>query len=91
VYILLSLITIYAVYKLYRYLRGRVAPLKNLKALTDVQAHVGTNGSGNTVNINIKMSNESLSMAPEEIPLQNVGEGNTPRRSLSTRAAKSYF
>lgn len=91
VYILLSLSAIYAVYKLYKYIRGRFTPVRNLKALTDVQAHAGTQGSGNTVNINIKTSNESLALAQEEIPLQTLQEENTPRRSLRPRAAKSYF
>jgi hypothetical protein len=97
VYILLSLIIVYAVYKLYRYLRGRVAPLRNLKALTDIQASTGTNGSGNIVNINIKTSNESLSGNPETIPLQELEgssvRGNNPelRRSRHLGTTKSYF
>jgi hypothetical protein len=91
VYILLGLLAIYAIYKLYKYTRGRCTPLRNQKALTDVHAHAGTQGSGNTVNIYIKTSNESLSVSQEEIPLKTIQDETTPRRSLRPRAAESYF
>jgi hypothetical protein len=45
-----------------------------MRALTaplgEVQTSTRTAGSGNTVNINIKTSNESLSLEQGDIPLQ---------------------
>jgi hypothetical protein len=78
VYILLGILAIYAIYKLYSYTRGRCTPLRNQKALTDVHAHAGTQGSGNTVYINIKTSNENLSVSKEEIPLKTLQDETTP-------------
>jgi len=68
-----------------------------LKFHSTTDANPGTAGSGNVVNINIKSSNESLALAPEDIPLRTLppsgnkdaeSETRTSRRLRSTR---SYF
>jgi hypothetical protein len=99
VYILISILAAYALYKLYqlyKYLRTCFSPYRGMRALTaplgGVQTSTRTNGSGNTVNINIKMSNESLSLGQGDIPLQSSHqpiEGDIkPRRSLRPRVSK---
>jgi hypothetical protein len=95
VYILLTMIIIYVLYKIYRYIRFRFAPQRKLKALTapqsEVETFTGRSENGNAVNINKKTSNESLSVGQEELPLQTKREEVTPRRSLRNKVAKSYF
>jgi hypothetical protein len=98
VYIVLSILGIYVIYKLYKlykYLRERFTPTRGMQALTaplrEVQTSTRTDGTGNTVNINIKTSNESLSVGSADIPLQPLEEDTKPRRSLRSRVAKSYF
>jgi hypothetical protein len=52
-------------------------------------------GSGNTVNINIRTSNESLTVEQGDIPLlssqHSIDEEGKPRRTLRPRSTKSYF
>jgi hypothetical protein len=99
-YILISILGVYMLYKLYklyRYLRDRCS--KRPKAITgsygERQPMARTEGHGNTVNISIKTSNESLSVEQGDIPLhsshQSIEEDSRPRRSLRTRTTKSYF
>jgi hypothetical protein len=70
-------------------MRALTAPLR------EVQTSRRTDGTGNTVNINIKTSNESLSVGQGDIPLhrarQAIEEEVQPRRSLRPRVSKSYF
>jgi hypothetical protein len=100
VYILFSVIgmyMLYKLYKLYRYLRDRFS--RRPKAITatcgEVLPLARTEGLGNTVNINIKTSNESLSVEQGDIPLHSshhsIEEDSRPRRSLRPRTTKSYF
>lgn len=102
VYILISIFAMYTVYKfyqLYKYLRNRLFSSRSTRALTaplrEVQTSAKLDGSGNTVNINIKTSNESISLGQGEVPLQNssqsIEEDAIPRRSLRPRVSKSYF
>jgi hypothetical protein len=101
VYILLSKFIIYALYKiyqLYKYLRIRFSPSRSIRAITatlrEVHTLTRTDGTGNTVNINIKTSNESLYVGSGDIPLQSSHqstEDTKPRRSLRPRVGKSYF
>jgi hypothetical protein len=99
VYILFSVGIMCTLYEMYRYLRSRFTRARGIMAVTtplgEVQASTRTNGSGNTVNINIKTSNESLSIDPGEIPLHNlqhlIEEDTRPCRTLRPRSAKSYF
>jgi len=75
VYICLLLIGLYILYKMYNCLKGKV---NCVKFLTDAT------GSGNLVNIKIHMSNESLSMAQEDVPLRELNSrtpDSKPRRS----------
>jgi hypothetical protein len=99
VYIVLVLISLYALYKLYKYVRGWWTGSGGLKALTapilEARASTGPGGLGNTVNINIKTSNDSLVADSEAIPLrdsvQSLKEETPTRRSLRPRLTKSYF
>jgi hypothetical protein len=102
VYILVSIFAIYSIYKfyqLYQYLRNRFFSSRSRRALTaplrEVQTSAKLDGSGNTVNINIKTSNESISLGQGDIPLQSshqsLEEDALPRRSLKPRVNKSYF
>jgi hypothetical protein len=73
-------ITIIILYGLYRFIRWLITRWRNGKLLREVTASreqrlslpMGASGSGNVVNIKIKTSNKSLAMSPEAIPLQNV-------------------
>jgi hypothetical protein len=101
VYILLSMMGMYILYKIrvYKYIRSRLAKTPALRAITaplkEVQASARTDGHGNIVNINIKTSNESLSVGQKDSPLhgsqQSIEEDTKPCRSLSPRVSKSYF
>jgi hypothetical protein len=72
VYIVLILISLYAFYKLYKYLKGWWTVNGRPKVLTapplEASASTGPGGLGNTININIKTSNDSLVGDPEAIP-----------------------
>jgi hypothetical protein len=98
-YGLLGIILIYALYKLYRYVRSHYRPGRTLRALTappgGVQVPTETSGTNNIVNISIKTSNESLASDAEAIPLRTLPhsspEESKSRRSLRPRVTKSYF
>jgi hypothetical protein len=100
VHILFSIIGVYVLYKLYRlyrYLRNRFTrrPRAITAACGEALTMARTEGHGNTVNINIKTSNESLSVEQGDIPLHSshhsLEEDSRPRRALRTRTTKSYF
>lgn len=63
VYICLILIGLYILYKLYNCFKGKVSCVN---VITDIR------GSGNIVNIKIHISNESLAMAQEDVPLREL-------------------
>lgn len=102
VYIILTLISMYGVYRLGRFLVRRwLNKNKTIRAImgpnTDAESSTGLGGARNVVNISIKTSNESLTGNPEAIPLQEMDSGSTTgttpelRRSRRFRATKSYF
>lgn len=102
IYTLLSLLVIYILYEmyqLYRYLRKRFVLAESRRALTaplgEVQTSAWFDGSGNTVNINIKTSNESLAVDQEGTPLRDLNQSEEeearPRRPLRPRTQKSYY
>jgi hypothetical protein len=97
-------ITIIILYGLYRLTKFVVTHCRNCKALRAITAKTEclslpaeACGTGNVININIKTSNESLSRSSEAIPLQHIEDGarrdSTPdlRRSKRGKANKSYF
>jgi hypothetical protein len=101
-YILTSIVIVYGLYKLVRFLFPyckRNTALKTIAASTT--EHLGltaeSSGRGNVVNINIKTSNESIASHPEEISLRNLeqvtsfGETGEVRRSRLIKSSKSYF
>jgi hypothetical protein len=99
VYFILVLISFFALYKLYKYTRNWLLSSRRPKALTaptlETNVPIGSGGLGNTVNINIKASNESLVAGHEGTPrkgsVQSLEEEVPPRRSLRPRSSKSYF
>jgi hypothetical protein len=100
-YIAITLIALYGVYRLGRFLLQRWQTNKILRAITSAKNGLDlateTRGAGNVVNINIKTINESLAMNPEAIPLQDLDISSTKdsnpelRRSKCLRTPKSYF
>jgi len=85
VYICLLLIGLYTLYKFYTCLKGKI---NCVKSLTDAT------GSGNTVNIKIHTSNESLAMAQGDVPLRELDSRTPdakPRRSIRLRTSTSCF
>lgn len=100
-YILITLISIYEIYKLGRFLLRHGLRNKTVRATMgptkDAELSTGPSGARNVVNISIKTSNESLTGSPEAIPLQDfdssVTKGSTPelRRSRRLTTTKSYF
>jgi hypothetical protein len=91
VYILLSIVVIYTLYKMYRCFRARFVKTKGMLALM-IQTAKGANGSGNTVNINIRTSNESLTIEQGDIPLHGSQHSvDEEARTLRPRSTKSYF
>jgi hypothetical protein len=100
-YISITLIVLYGIYRLVRFILARWLKGKTLRAITgtisDLDTSLKTSGAGNIVNISIKTSNESLTNSPEAIPLQDLESssvrGSTPelRRSRRLRTTKSYF
>jgi len=85
VYVCLSLLVLYILYKVYNCLKTRV---HCVKAFTDA------NGSGNVVNIKIHTSNESLALTLEDVPLHDLNAQSpevAPRRSNRLHLAKSCF
>jgi hypothetical protein len=100
-YISISVIILYGLYKLVKFLVNRWRSCKTLRAITATAEHLSlpaeASGAGNVINISIETSNESLAGNPEAIPLQDIERGsrgdNTPelRRSKRVKANKSYF
>jgi uncharacterized membrane protein len=85
VYVCLTAIGLYIMYKLYNCLKTKV---NCVKAITN------TNGSENVVNIKIHTSNKSLAMAQDDVPLHELNSPMPeakPRRSDRLRSAKTYF
>jgi hypothetical protein len=100
-YIVVTLISIYGVYRLGRFVLKRWSGNRTVRAIMgpseNVELSTKSSGAGNVVNISIKISNESLSGSPEGIPLQDVQSSSTTgsnpelRRSRRLRTSKSYF
>ena len=86
-FLVLSVVFLYLLYKLYIYARQR-APgwfcTQEVAATpTNVSYTVGQDPRGSTVNINIRNSNDSLQLTDAPSP--------SPKRSLRPRVAKTYF
>jgi capsule polysaccharide export protein KpsE/RkpR len=80
--IVLSILTLYGLYKLGQFVAKHCKSSKTLQAIAATTTdHLGifteSSGTGNTVNTNIKTSNESLAVNPEAIPLQNLDVAST--------------
>lgn len=86
-FLVLSIVFNYLLYKLYACIRQRAAIWFCRKEVpttpADVSYTVGQRDKGGTVNINIRNSNDSLQLA-DDTP-------QSPKRSLGPRVAKSYF
>jgi hypothetical protein len=85
VYVCLIAVGLYIVFKLYTCVKSKA---KCFKDFTD------TAGSGNVVNIKIHTSNESLAIAPEEVPLNEMHSPPPevkPRRSSRVKASRTCF
>jgi len=86
-FLVLSVVFAYLMYKLYIYARQRTPGWfckKEVSAApTDVSCTVGHEPRGSTVNINIRNSNDSLQLTDATPP--------SPKRSLRPRVAKTYF
>jgi hypothetical protein len=81
VYIVLSILITYGLYKLGKFLAHRCRTNKTIQAIAASTAdHLGltteSSGTGSIVNISIKTSNESIATNPEAIPLRDL-EGAT--------------
>jgi hypothetical protein len=94
VYILLGILVIYILYKMYRWFRNSCMKTKGMLALT-AQTAKGADGSVNTLNLNIRTSNESLTVEQGDIPLHSsqhsIDEPARPHRHLRPRSTESYF
>jgi hypothetical protein len=101
-YIAITAIIMYVLYKLVKWLYSRWKVCSTLKEITATSEQrlslpMGSRGSGNVVNIKIKTSNESLALNPEAIPLQSIegGSGKSSpqelRRSKRVKTGKSFF
>ena len=99
-YIFIVLVFLYIAVRLILCLKSkgtcrRVAGVLKFHSTTD--ANPGAAGSGHVVNINIKTSNESLAIAPEDIPLctlppsGNKDPESEARPSRRLRSSRSYF
>jgi hypothetical protein len=88
---------LYRLYTMCRHLRDRFTtrPRAIIATCGEAQSMARTEGHGNMVNINIKMSNESLPVEKGDTPLNSshhsIEEDSRPRRSLRTRTTKLYF
>jgi hypothetical protein len=99
--IIMGIYALYKLYKLYSYIRERFYPSRDMRVLTaplgEIQTFTRTDGTGNKVNILIKISNESIASHAEAIALRtfehvtNLGETGELRRSRRVRSTKSYF
>lgn len=101
-YIIVSIVVIYGLYKLVKFVFPRCKANTALRAIAaSTTEHFGltteSGGRGNVVNINIKTSNESIASNPEKIPLRtldeltNLKEKGEVRRSRRLRSTKSHF
>jgi hypothetical protein len=100
-YISLTIIILYGLYRLIKFIVTRCRNSKALRAIAAkaecLSLPAEASGTGNVININIKTSNESLSRSSEAIPLRDIEDGarrdSTPdlRRSKRGKANKSYF
>jgi hypothetical protein len=96
-YILVTLISMYGIYRLERFIFRRWPRRAIMGPSENVELSTRSGGAGNVVNISIKTSNESLSGNPETIPLQDLESSSTKgsnpelRRSGRLRTSKSYF
>jgi hypothetical protein len=100
-YIPITLISIYGIYRLGRFLLKRGIRNKTVKAIIgpteNTELSTGPSGARTVVNISIKTSNESLTGNPAAIPLQDLdsssarGSRPEPRMSRRVRTTKSYF
>jgi hypothetical protein len=80
VYICLSIIGLYVIYKLYICCKGKAHCIRSLTDAT---------GTGNVVNIKIHTSNESLAMAQEDLPLRDL---NSPSaHTMSRRSSRLHM
>jgi hypothetical protein len=85
VYACLIVLGLWLTFKLYACVRRKAKCFKNLAEAT---------GAGNVVNIKIHTSNESLALAPEEVPLTNLHftpPEATPRGSRRVKGPRSCF
>jgi hypothetical protein len=100
-YIIVSLISIYGVYRQGKFVLRRWLRHRTVKAIIgtteDLELSTRSSGTGSIVNINIKTSNESLSGNPEALPLQALDSDSTKsgtpelQRSRRSKTTKSYF
>jgi hypothetical protein len=68
---------LHALNRVYNCVRSCYQPLQKHRALaelSDVKTATEATDAGNVVNINVKNSNESLSVVQEEIPLQDSNQ-----------------
>jgi hypothetical protein len=101
IYIAITIIILYGLYQLTKFLVTRCRNCKALRAITAkaecLSLPAEASGIGNVININIKTSNEILSRSSEAIPLRDIEDGSrrdsTPdlRRSKRGKTNKSYF
>lgn len=91
IYVIVSILLICVMYKLFKLLRKYcpvlpcVAPAGNKSSKTLPLPEA--TGQGNTVNINISTSTESLTVLPDNTPPTTEGA----RRTLRPRTPKSYY
>jgi hypothetical protein len=99
-YIVISLVILYVVVRLILCMKSkelcrRLAGTLKIHPNSDENPRV--TGSSNVVNINIKTSNDSLTLASEDIPLRSLPPSNTKslesetRTSRRLRSSRSHF
>jgi hypothetical protein len=79
-YVAITAIIFYGLYRLTKWLMTRWRKCKILGEIIAsseqrLSLPMGASGTGNVVNIKIKMTDESLAINPEAIPLQNIDGG----------------
>jgi hypothetical protein len=88
---------IFVVFKLYMYLRKQCSntsrPRIEPKVLGKILLLPELSDQGNTVNIKINTSSDSLAVTPKAIPWQGNPQVTTenPRQFLKTSVAESYY
>jgi hypothetical protein len=99
-YIIVSVVSLYAAYRLILcvWTRGKCAGVAGALTLTSrVSANPESAGSGNVVNINIKTSNDSLTANSEAIPLRALSPSDSKageseaRSHRRLRSSRTYF